>query len=224
MVEGTLMNDSRQIILKRIQSALRSEGDSRVPLPLVARNYHMQSHFSDEERLNLFVERVSDYKATVTRVEEDDLAIAIGCICATERVTKLLVPSGLENRWLPQADSGVAVTVDEGQSCSVDEIDQNDAVLTGCFRAVAQTGTIVMTEGAGQGRRILTLLPDIHICVVRTNQIVGIIPEVFADLDPIIKERKTPVTFISGPSATSDIELDRVEGVHGPRRLHVVII
>lgn len=218
------MNNSKKIILKRIQTALRKEGGLTPPLSLTVRNYQTQSKMLDDERLMLFMERVSDYNAKVTRVDETNLAKTIEGICIAEHAGKLVIPHGLEHHWLPDQQSGMSVTIDGIPPLTIEEIDQNDAVLTGCYRAVAQTGTIVMTGGAGQGRRILTLLPDLHICVVRISQIVGVIPEVFSDLELIAKEKKSPVTFISGPSATSDIELDRVEGVHGPRRLHVLIL
>lgn len=224
MVENTLMNDSKKIILNRIQAALRKEGGRNTPLPSIVRNYQTQSDMPDDERLTLFMERVSDYKAKVALVDETSISKTIEGICIAEHAGKLVVPQGLERNWLPDKESGISVTMDGNPSLTTKEIDQNDAVLTGCYRAVAQTGTIVMTSGAGQGRRILTLLPDLHICVVLRSQITGIIPEVFSDLALIVKEKKSPVTFISGPSATSDIELDRVEGVHGPRRLHVLII
>ncbi len=225
------MKNSKDIILKRIQSALRKENGMKPqlsgmepPLRGIDRKYETHSKLSQVERLRLFMERVSDYKANVTRAEEKELPKVIADICAVEQVKKLVIPPGIDTNWLPEKTSGVALISDESGPLSIQEIDQSDAVLTGCFRAVAQTGTIVMTGGAGQGRRLLTLLPDFHICVVRTDQVVGIIPEAFWDLDPLIREKKVPVTFISGPSATSDIELDRVEGVHGPRRLHVVIV
>ncbi len=225
------MTNSKGMILKRIQFALRKENGLKSQWSGmepshrgIDRKYETHSKLGKEERLRLFTDRVSDYKADVTRAEESDLPEVIANICAAEQVKKLVIPTGIDARWLPDKSSGIALISDEPEPLSVREIDQSDAVLTGCFRAVAQTGTIVMTGGAGQGRRMLTLLPDFHICVVRTDQVVGIIPEVIWELDTMIREKKAPVTFISGPSATSDIELDRVEGVHGPRRLHVVMV
>jgi L-lactate dehydrogenase complex protein LldG len=105
-----------------------------------------------------------------------------------------------------------------------EELDRSDGVLTGCALAISQTGTIVLDAGEGQGRRALTLLPDYHLCVVREDQVVGLVPEAFDKLGETVKNEKRAVTFISGPSATSDIELNRVEGVHGPRTLEVLII
>ena len=106
---------------------------------------------------------------------------------------------------------------------SNEELDRSDGVLTGCSLGISQTGTIVLDAGEGQGRRALTLLPDYHLCVVREDQIVGLVPEAFAKLEETVTDEGRAVTFISGPSATSDIELNRVEGVHGPRTLEVLI-
>ena len=218
------MTNSKEMILKRIQTALHKEPGREPQRAGVERKYQTHGKLKQEERIRLFIERVSDYKARITGVEERELPKVIAKICAAEQVKILVVPPGIDERWLPVKSSGVALLSDESEPLAIHELDQSDAVLTGCFRAVAQTGTIVMNGGAGQGRRLLTLLPDFHICVVRTDQVVGIVPEVFWELDPFIREKRVPVTFISGPSATSDIELDRVEGVHGPRRLHVLIV
>jgi L-lactate dehydrogenase complex protein LldG len=105
-----------------------------------------------------------------------------------------------------------------------EELDKSDGVLTSCALGIAQTGTIVLDAGEGQGRRALTLLPDYHLCIVREDQIVGLVPEAFAMLENTVKNEGRAITFISGPSATSDIELNRVEGVHGPRTLEVLIV
>jgi L-lactate dehydrogenase complex protein LldG len=122
------------------------------------------------------------------------------------------VPPGLPAGWV---GGGV---VDDG-TLSTTDLDATDAVVTGCVVAIAETGTIVLDAGPGQGRRALTLIPDLHVCVVRADQVVQTVPEALARLDPT-----RPQTWISGPSATSDIELDRVEGVHGPRTLEVVLL
>jgi L-lactate dehydrogenase complex protein LldG len=104
------------------------------------------------------------------------------------------------------------------------QLDESDGVLTGCALGIAQTGTIVLDSGPLQGRRVLTLLPDYHLCVVRADQIVDLVPEAITQLDQAVREQRRPITFISGPSATSDIELNRVEGVHGPRTLEVLVV
>ena len=119
------------------------------------------------------------------------------------------------------ATGGLELVEDDG--LSVQELDELDGALTGCAVAIAETGTFVLDGGAGQGRRALTLVPDLHICVVREDQVVGLVPEAVRELEEAVRAGR-PLTFVSGPSATSDIELDRVEGVHGPRVLHVVLV
>nr|MDT0523484.1 LUD domain-containing protein [Streptomyces sp. DSM 41633] len=126
----------------------------------------------------------------------------------------VVIPADLPIEWV----AGVT-TVADTPALSVEQLDRADAVLTGCALGIAATGTIVLDAGPGQGRRALTLVPDHHVCVVRTDQIVDTVPQAFAELTPT-----RPLTFISGPSATSDIELQRVEGVHGPRTLDVLIV
>jgi L-lactate dehydrogenase complex protein LldG len=136
-------------------------------------------------------------------------------------VERLVVPPYLPREWIPE---GVETLRDAAQPrLTKEELDGSDGVLTGCALGIAQTGTIILDSGRAQGRRALTLLPDYHLCVVREDQIVGLVPEAFAELQETVKNEGRAITFISGPSATSDIELDRVEGVHGPRTLEVLI-
>ena len=130
---------------------------------------------------------------------------------------RLVVPADLPQSWVP---STVTVLRDEPK-LSLAELDESSGVLTGCALAIAQTGTIILNGGANQGRRALSLVPDRHVCVVRAEQVVGLVPEAIAVL---AKQATRPITLISGPSATSDIELSRVEGVHGPRTLHVLLV
>lgn len=156
--------------------------------------------------VDLFAERVADYRAVVERCTPDQLAERVAA--AVEG--RIVVPDGL---GVPVADA----TVDDGFSAA--ELDRIDTVVTEATVGIAETGTIVLDHGPGQGRRALTLVPDRHVCIVRADQVVADVQDAVALLDPA-----RPLTWISGPSATSDIELDRVEGVHGPRHLHVLIV
>ncbi|MEV6601796.1 LUD domain-containing protein [Actinoplanes sp. NPDC051346] len=184
---------SRDLILGRIRVAL---GDT--PVPEVPRGYRPAG--SAEADLDLLIDRLTDYKAVVHRGND------VAAVVASLDPGRIVVPPGIDPSWLP---AGTRVVRDEHDA---------DAVLTAAAVAVAETGTIVLDGSAGQGRRALSLLPDLHICVVRPDQVVAAVPDALARLDP-----RRPLTWISGPSATSDIELNRVEGVHGPRNLHVVL-
>lgn len=193
---------ARDEILGRVRAALAGADRGEVTVP---RGYRADQ---GGVRADLFVQRVEDYRATVSRCSTADVEEHVST--ALGGAGSVLVPSGLE------LDLPGAVT-DSGQSPQ--SLDAMDAVVTLASVAIASTGTIVLEHGAGQGRRALTLVPDLHICIVRADQIVAGVPQAIAMLDP-----ERPQTWISGPSATSDIELNRVEGVHGPRTLHVVLV
>jgi len=187
----------------------------------VERGYRERDDAPREEIIERFAERVAEYKAEVHRVGEADLPRAIEEALKKRGVGRLVVPTGLPKEWLPE---GVEVLSDGARPrLTEEELDRSDGVLTGCALGIAQTGTIVLDAGPAQGRRVLTLLPDYHLCVVREEQLVGLVPEAFAKLEGTVKDEGRAITFISGPSATSDIELNRVEGVHGPRTLEVLI-
>jgi L-lactate dehydrogenase complex protein LldG len=191
---------ARDEILGRVRSALAS---APAP-PAVPRDYRRPFEGSV---LELFVERVEDYRAVVSRCAPDEVDERVVAILDGART---VVPPGLP--WqLPDA------VVDTGFSAL--ELDDFDAVVTAAAVGIAVTGTVVLDHGAGQGRRALSLVPDLHVCVVRADQVVAGVPEAVARLDAT-----RPQTWISGPSATSDIELNRVEGVHGPRTLHVLLV
>jgi L-lactate dehydrogenase complex protein LldG len=164
-----------------------------------------------------FCERVAEYRATVTRVQRGGLADAVSEACARHAVQRIAVPPGA-----PPELPGVELVVDE-PPLSARDLDALDGVLTGCALAIAETGTIVLDGGARSGRRALTLVPDLHLCVVEAGTIVPSVPDAVAGLTQAVSEGR-PLTLVSGPSATSDIELDRVEGVHGPRRLEVFVV
>ena len=171
----------------------------------------------------LFAERAADYRAVVERVPEPGpaaLAAAIAGVLAARAAAvpgPFVVPDGLPAEWLAELPSGITLARDEPPLAAA-ELDQMSGVVTGCAVAIAETGTIILDHGPGQGRRALTLVPDFHLVVVREDQIAADLADAFARLDPA-----RPHTLISGPSATSDIELIRVEGVHGPRNLHVLL-
>jgi L-lactate dehydrogenase complex protein LldG len=202
---------AREVILTRIRDAL---ADSPTPVA-VPRDYE-RALPPGTDVVELFVERVGDYRATVHRTTAADLPTTIGRVLASHRARRIAVPTGVPSAWLQ--GSKVERVADEPPLSYV-ELDGLDGVVTGCAVAIAETGTIILDGGPDQGRRALSLLPDLHVCVVREDQVVGSVPEALVQLAPT-----RPQTWISGPSATSDIELQRVEGVHGPRRLDVVLV
>lgn len=199
------MTSARTEVLRRIGAALGAAGNARPAAePLAAAR--PISPMSPDRLVELFVERVTDYRATVVSSVDDALAAD---------AAKAVVAPDLERRWWP---SSVPVVIDEPPLGAAELDAPGLVVVTTCAIAIAETGTIVLDASAGQGRRVLTLVPDHHVCVVARSRIVATVPEAVARLDPW-----RPLTWISGPSATSDIELHRVEGVHGPRRLTVVL-
>jgi L-lactate dehydrogenase complex protein LldG len=203
---------ARDAVLRRIRDALADQ-PTAVPIP---RDYERSLPRGTDVR-QLFVERVSDYRATVTRTSPEGLPVTIDAVLRARGATRLAVPGGLPAAWL-----GAAANVErfgDEPPLTYAALDALDGVITGCAVAIAETGTIVLDGGVDQGRRVLSLLPDLHLCVVRADQVVGTVPEALARLSPT-----RPQTWISGPSATSDIELQRVEGVHGPRRLDVIFV
>jgi L-lactate dehydrogenase complex protein LldG len=221
-VEEPLVSTAREEILWRIRRATydipKEERPEDIPLE---RGYRKEDDVPREEMIEHFAENVAEYEAAVHRVSEADLKEAITEACRRRGARRLVIPPGLPEGWVP--DGVEALRDDTGTQLTKEELDESDGVLTGCALGIAQSGTIVLDAGEGQGRRALTLLPDYHLCVVRKEQIVGLVPEAFARLADAVKREGRAVTFISGPSATSDIELDRVEGVHGPRTLEVLI-
>jgi L-lactate dehydrogenase complex protein LldG len=218
------MND-RELILGRVRAAIadvpaaEALAFDRDDAGLDAR-YARSGELDAAARLALFVERCGDYKATVTVCADDAgaIAAAVGEACSRHEAQRLVVPDGLDRGWLP---SGIETVVD-GPSLGWHELADLDGVITGCELGIAVTGTVVLATGPAQGRRAATLLPDLHVCVVRGEQIVETVPEAIDRLAAPLATRQA-ITFISGPSATSDIELKRVEGVHGPRRLELIV-
>ncbi|MFI7306320.1 lactate utilization protein C [Micromonospora aurantiaca] len=203
--------NARDEILGRVRGALADAPDAEVEVP---RRYARTADGVDVVRL--FAERVGDYRARVRVTAPETLASVVAAELRDAAVGTLAVPFDLSPEWL--IETGAEVRADS-PVLSVDELDGCDGVLTGCAVAIAETGTIVLDGGPAQGRRALTLVPDVHICVVPASAVVGTVPEAIARLDGT-----RPMTWVSGPSATSDIELNRIEGVHGPRRLVVIVV
>lgn len=196
---------ARDDVLGRVRAALQ---DRPVPAP-VDRSYRRAGDVPVS--VDLFCERVEDYRATVHRARAEE----VGPLLARLLPGRTVVPPGFPEQWLAH----VPHVVRDEPLLPTRALDEVDGVLTTCAVAVAETGTVVLDAGPGQGRRAVTLVPDHHVVVVRVEDVVAGVPDALGRLDP-----RRPQTWISGPSATSDIELDRVEGVHGPRRLDVVLL
>jgi L-lactate dehydrogenase complex protein LldG len=205
---------TRDHILASVRTALKDTPS----VPEIPRNYRLDGTAGAQERTDVLVDRLEDYKAGVTVVDAADVPATIRGLLAG--AATYVVPAGLDPAWLAWETDPKRQKVDGGASgpLSVTALDATDAVVTGSAVTVAESGTIVLDGSPNQGRRAISLIPDHHICVVHSRDITQIVPEALRRLDGT-----RPLTMISGPSATSDIELERVEGVHGPRRLDVII-
>lgn len=206
--------DARTEILGRIRHALDDvRDDAPQPIP---REYGRGGGLDRDGLAALLAERIRDYAAEAEQVSVAAIGGAVRTGCARLGIERLLVAPGTPGEWRP-----AGAEEDHGQPAAA--LDRVDGVLTGCALAIAETGTIVLDGRPPSGRRALTLVPDRHICVVRAEQIVERVPEAIAALRTRVAGDRVPVTFVSGSSATSDIELERIEGVHGPRRLLVLV-
>ncbi|MFE1012700.1 lactate utilization protein C [Streptomyces sp. NPDC058794] len=206
---------SRERILGRVRRALADVPADEAP---IARDY-LREHGrrSTAETVELLAENLADYRAVVHRSTDERLPELLTRLLTAHGSRSVVVPPGLPPHWLRAVD---ATRVHDSAASTPQDLDRIDSVVTGCAVAVAETGTIVLDGSPDQGRRRITLVPDHHVCVVRVpDQVVSSVPHALGRLDPA-----RPLTWISGPSATSDIELDRVEGVHGPRTLEVVLV
>jgi L-lactate dehydrogenase complex protein LldG len=207
----------------RILASIRmSLGEQAEPAAIAAeyaaidRSYVQASELTWDGVIAQFEERLLEYDAGVYRTGVGAIAETIGEVLAARGKPGLVMPVGVPPLWLPEGfDFELADAVD------VPQLDRSKGILTGCTVAIAETGSIVLQNAAGQGARALSLVPDYHLCVVFAAQIIGSVPEAFARLEAT---STLPTTFISGPSATADIEMTRIKGVHGPRFLDVVIV
>jgi L-lactate dehydrogenase complex protein LldG len=229
--------NAREEVLARIRAALGpadpSQPDSVTPrLPPAGPAYRTLGSLTGERLLDLLAERLADYRAAVRRTTPSGLAAEVAAALAGRGARRVVVPPGLSVPLPPEVEA----VPDEGLSpqppspqpplppqppLSPRDLDAVDGVVTAAAVAIAETGTIVLDGSPDQGRRAITLVPDYHLCVVRADQVVELVPEAVARL---AASSSRPLTWISGPSATSDIELSRVEGVHGPRTLEVILV
>lgn len=211
------MIGARAAILARIRTALGPAAVSPVRAhSALPRDFHRVGELDAHARLELLIDRLVDYDTEILQIQsETQIAAAIAQTLEQHHETRAVAPAQFPPAWLP---SSPAITLDH--SLSPNSIEDAQAVITTCEVAIASTGTIILVHEGAQGRRLLTLLPDHHICILRRDQIVELVPEALARVAP---RSRSPITTISGPSATSDIEMTRIRGVHGPRRLTVIL-
>jgi L-lactate dehydrogenase complex protein LldG len=211
--------NDRAAILKSIRNSL---GAAQTPASIAAeyaaipRTYTQASERSGQDLRELFVDRLLEYDAGVYRIAPDAIAETVAEVLTRRGKHSLAIPSGLPSAWLPQ---GFAFT--DATLYSAQQVNHVEGILSACTVAIAETGTIVLQNAPAQGPRILSLVPDYHLCVVFGDQVVATVPEAFARL---AATSTLPTTFISGPSATADIEMTRIKGVHGPRFVDVILV
>lgn len=209
------VDGAREEVLARIAAAHRAAPPPDLAYDIIARDYQTSADLGPDALVELLVDRLLHYKALVRRCSRAELAATVAAALGERGVQRLVVAADAPPDWVSQT----AAVVQIDHHLSVAELDQMDGVLTGCAVAVAETGTLILDGSAGMGRRVITLIPDYHLCIVHPAQICPDVPQAVARLTPT-----RPITMISGPSATSDIELNRVEGVHGPRTLEVIVV
>lgn len=216
---STTSASARAEVLRRIRLAKGGSSDSnaaRAGWSRVVREYRRKALLGTDATLEMLEERLRDYDAHVVRVGASDVAGAVAKMIAARGKRRMVIPPGIAAEWLPE---GFEFVVDEGMTAG--ELDGFDGVMTGSTVAIAETGTVVLQNIAGQGRRAPTLVPDYHLCLVNATDVVETVPEA---MDRLRATSGLATTFVSGPSATADIEMTRIKGVHGPRHLDVILI
>ena len=210
------MSSARDEVLARIRKSL---GNPSAPAANyrdhIPRDFHVSGELGTEERIDLLIDRLQDYGARVHRCRREEIAAAVGRILQERGKSGLLIPAGLDSDWLP-----AGYTFLKDVELSYDEIDRTEGVLTGCAVAIALTGSIVLRHSREEGRRAASLIPDYHLCVVFEDQVLETVPEAMGFMRSFAQ---SAITTIAGPSATADIEMTRVKGVHGPRTLEVIL-
>jgi L-lactate dehydrogenase complex protein LldG len=219
MATDVVTNSARAEVLERIRAAKGGVGSAdvaRAEWNAVTRKYRREATRSREAILELLVDRLEDYDARVVQAMHVGVRTAAAAMLKERKSMRMVIPRGLAEEWLP---AGVEFLVDD--ELTAIELDKVDGVMTGATLAIAETGTIVLQNVAGQGRRAVTLVPDYHLCVVRVEDVVETVPEAIGRLQATAA---LATTFVSGPSATADIEMTRIKGVHGPRFLDVILV
>jgi L-lactate dehydrogenase complex protein LldG len=210
---------ARAEILRRIRAAKGTTSEAPVVergWSSIERSYRREATHERENILELFEDRLRDYDAHVVRVRPSEVRASVAAMLAERGKKRIVIPAGLPQEWLPD---GFSFVVDEGASSA--ELDGFDGVVTGATVAIAETGSIVLQKAPGQGRRAITLVPDYQLCLVKVEDVVETVPEA---MDRLSATAHLPTTFFSGPSATADIEMTRIKGVHGPRFLDVILM
>lgn len=214
-----MATDARSEILSAIRSANRGATDlprAEADYTQIARTYTHDAKLSPDETIALLTERLIDYNAHVVACAPDQVPSAIRNALQENGAARVLIPEDFPREILP-----TDLTATPDRNLSPAELDRSDAAVTLCTLAIAETGTLVLQGLSGQGRRAATLVPDVHICLLRTEDVVTTVPEAF---DRLASTATHPLTFVSGPSATADIEMTRIKGVHGPRQLHILLV
>ncbi|HMK91397.1 MAG TPA: LUD domain-containing protein [Thermoleophilia bacterium] len=232
------MSGTRELVLSRVRAALAGPSPERQAEPAAERwadegepsaggretldeadGAARDQEPGSDRLVELLTARLLDYGAAVVEVGADDVAPALDRVLAAEGAARVAVPPDLPASWRPRS-----VTVVDDAGLGAVELDELDGAVTGCTLAIAETGTLLLTAAPAEGRRALTLVPDLFVCILRRASVVADAGAALAAVAPLVRDERRPLTFVSGPSATSDIELHRVEGVHGPRRLVVLVV